>query len=183
MNFRTAAQTGVAVVSLLLCGLVAAPAATISVTYTYTVTASGDPTNPPLLGNGSGAILPLGNMTWSDIAFPNLATGAVTGTFNATFANGTLFGNLFEQADLSAPLNAVPITQTLDVTGGTGAFLGYAGTLTGGGVANLLAFEPSTNTGTGVLNTTPEPGSIALLAIGALSLAACKRFRRRETLI
>jgi hypothetical protein len=160
-----------------LCAVVTAPAATISVTYTYNVTATGDPTNPPLIGNGTGAIVPLGNMTWRDVAFVNLATGAVTGTFSATFANGTLFGNLFEQADLSAPPTAVPISQTLEVTGGTGAFLWYNGRLMGGGIANLVSGEPSTNTGAGTLTTTPEPRSLVLLPTGLLCFLAY-RWRR-----
>jgi len=174
MNFRTVVKNA-ACVSFILCAVVTAPAATISVTYTYNVTATGDPTNPPLIGNGTGSILPLGAMTWRDMAFVNLATGAVTGTFTATFANGSLFGNLFEQADLSAPPTAVPITQTLEVTGGTGAFLWYNGRLTGGGIANLVSGEPSTNTGAGTLNTTPEPESLVFLPIGLMCLVAYRK--------
>ncbi len=179
MNLRTAVLKNAGCVFCMLCAVVTAPAATISVTYTYSVTATGDPTNPPLIGNGTGSILPLGIMTWRDMAFVNLATGAVTGTFTATFANGTLFGNLFEQADLSAPPTAVPITQTLEVTGGTGAFLWYNGRLTGGGIANLVSGGPSTNSGAGTLNTTPEPGSLVLLPIGLMCLVAY-RWRHRQ---
>ncbi len=80
MNFRAAVKSAVCV-SLILCAVGTASAATISVTYTYNVSATGHPTNPPLIGNGTGLILPLGTMTWRDVAFPNLATGAVTGTF------------------------------------------------------------------------------------------------------
>lgn len=166
MNFRTACS-----VFFILCAVVTAPAATISATYTYNVTATGDPTNPPLIGIGTGSILPLGTMTWRDMAFPNLATGAVTGTFTATFATGTLFGNLFEQADLSAPPTAVPFTQTLEVTGGTGAFLWYNGRLTGSGTSNFVTGIGS-NSGSGTLNTTPEPGSLALVAMALLCLVA-----------
>jgi hypothetical protein len=109
-----------------------------------------------------------------DMGFPNLATGVLTGTFTMTFANGTLFGNLFEQGDFSAPPTAVPVTQTLEVTGGTGAFLWYNGTLTGGGTLNFTtgALSPS---GSGTLNTTPEPGAIALLPIGLLCLVAYRK--------
>lgn len=174
MNFRPALKSA-ACTSFVLCAVVTAPAATISATYTYSVTASGDPTSGPLMGNGSGSITPLGAMTWRDVANVNLATGAVTGTFTATFANGTIFGDLLEQADLSAPPTAVPIAQTLVVTGGTGAFLWYNGRLTGGGVANLVSGAPSTNTGAGTLNTTPEPAAIALLPIGLLCLVAYRK--------
>jgi|SRR5689334_11967597 len=174
MNFRTALKSADCMF-FILCAVVTAHAATISATYTYSVTATGDPTSGPLMGNGSGSIVALGVMTWMDVANVNLATGAVTGTFTATFANGTLFGDLFEQADLSAPPTAVPITQTLLVTGGTGAFLWYNGRLTGGGIANLVSGEPSTNSGAGTLNTTPEPAAIALLPIGLLCLVAYRK--------
>jgi hypothetical protein len=159
-----------------LCAVVTAQAATINATYSYSVTATGDPTSGPLMGNGNGSIIPLGAMTWRDVANVNLVTGAVNGTFTATFANGTLFGDLLEQADLSAPPTAVPIAQTLVVTGGTGAFLWYNGRLTGGGIANLASGEPSTNTGSGTLNTTPEPGAVALLPMGLLCLIAYRKF-------
>ena len=181
MNIRTGALRGVGWLFFMLCAVVTAPAATISVSYTYNVTATGDPTNPPLIGIGTGSILPLGTMTWRDMAFPNLSTGAVTGTFTATFANGTLFGNLFEQADLSAPPTAVPLTQTLEVTGGTGAFLWYNGTLTGSGTSNFV-INLGSNSGTGTLNTTPEPGSIALFPMGLMCLVAYRRWVARKRL-
>jgi len=177
MSVKTVVLKNAGRVFMILCAVVTAPAATINATYTYNVTATGDPTNPPLIGNGTGSIVPLGTMIWKDMAFVNLATGAVTGTFTATFANGTLFGDLFEQADLSAPPTAVPISQTLAVTGGTGAFLWYNGRLTGGGIANLVTGGPSTNSGAGTLNTTPEPGSLVLFPTGFLCLLAY-RWRR-----
>ncbi|MFL6417416.1 MAG: hypothetical protein ACJ74Y_17310 [Bryobacteraceae bacterium] len=174
MNFRTALKSA-GCVFFILCAVVAAPAATITVTYELTVTGSGDPTNPPLIGNGTGSISPLGNLIWRDMGFPNFATGLLTGTFTATFANGTLFGNLFEQADLSAPPNATPAVQTLEVTGGTGAFLWYNGTLTGTAIANFVDPVPFTPSGSGTLNTTPEPAAIALLPMGLLCLVAYRK--------
>ena len=181
MNLRTSLRAIGCIFSVLcFCAGLSAPAATINATYTVTVTASGDPTNPPLIGNGAGSVVPLGSMTWRDMAFPNLATGAVTGTFTATFANGTLFGNLFEQLDFSAPPTAVPFTQILEVTGGTGAFLWYNGRLTGSGTANLVTDDPSTVSGSGTLNTTPEPASIALLPIGLLCFVAYRKRTLRK---
>jgi hypothetical protein len=54
MNFRTALKSA-ACTSFVLCAVVTAPTATISATYTYSVTASGDPTSGPLAGNGGGS--------------------------------------------------------------------------------------------------------------------------------
>jgi hypothetical protein len=174
MNFRTALRSA-GCMFFILCAVVTAPAATIDVTYALTVTASGDPTNPPLIGNGTGSVVPLGSVTWTDMGFPNLETGALTGTFTMTFADGTLFGNLSEQLDLSAPPNAIPITQIIDVTGGTGAFLWYNGRLTGTGTLNLVTPGPFSPSGSGTLNTTPEPEGIALLPIGLLCLVAYRK--------
>ena len=154
-------------VFLFLSAVVTAPAAAINVTYQYSGFGTGDPTNPPLIFNGSGSVVPLGSMTWMDMGFPNLATGTVTGTFAMMFSNGTLGGNFDEQVDLSSPPDAVQLTQVIHVTGGTGAFLWYNGTLTGSASGSLItgAFSYS---GVGTLNTTPEPASIALLPIGAM---------------
>jgi hypothetical protein len=97
-------------------------------------------------------------------------------TFTTTFVNDTLFGNLFEQADLSAPPTAVPFTQNLEVTGGAGAFLWYNGRLTGSGTSNFVTSIGS-NSGSGTLNTTPEAVSAALLPIGFMCLLAYRRYR------
>ena len=149
-----------------------AQAATINVTYSVSGTGSGDPTNPPLIGNVTGSLVPLGSITWRDMIFPNLATSTGEGTFTMTFGNGdTLFGSIHEQLDFSFPPDAIPVTQILDVTGGTGAFLWYSGRLTGGGTGNFVTGTFFTS-GSGTLNTTPEPGSVALLSIGLLCLVA-----------
>ncbi|HSU31536.1 MAG TPA: PEP-CTERM sorting domain-containing protein [Bryobacteraceae bacterium] len=173
MNIRTCLRPPIfAFGTLWFCLALSAQAATISVTYAISATGSGDPTNPPLFGNGTGSLVPLGSMTWRDMSFPDLATGANVGTFTMTFANGdTLVGALHEQLDLSSPPTAAAFTQTLDVTGGTGSFFWYNGTLTGSGTANLVA-GPFSVSGSGTLNTTPEPGSLALLPLGLLSLVA-----------
>ena len=176
MNRRTCLRAAsFAFGTLWFCAGLSAQAATISVTYSINAIGSGDPTNPPLFGNGTGSLVPLGTMTWMDMSFPNVATGANVGTFTMTFASGdTLVGILHEQLDLSSPPTAVALTQTLDVTGGTGAFLWYNGTLTGNGTANIIA-GPFSVSGSGTLNTTPEPGSVALLSIGLLCLVAYRK--------
>lgn len=184
MDLRRCLGTlGCALATLCLGAGLSAQAATINATYASTVFATGDAANSPLIGSGSGSVPPLGNMTWSDRAFPNLTTGAVEGTFTMTFANGsTLFGNLQEQIDFTAPPDAAPITQTLNITGGTGAFLWYNGTLTGSGIADLVGDTGVSISGAGTLNTAPEPGSVALLAMGLLCLTAyCKRALRSRS--
>src|SRR3954469_7295788 len=163
----------------ILCAAVTAPAATISSTYAYTAGVTGNLANPPLIGTGSGSIVPLGSMAWSDRAFPNLATGVSTGTFTMTFNNGTLFGDFRGQTDITTPPTATLLTQVLNVTGGTGAFVWYNGTLTGSGVLNRVTSQESLS-GAGTLNTTPEPAAIALLPIGLLCLVAYRRWAAQK---
>jgi hypothetical protein len=154
-------------------------AATTNVTYVYSGTASGDPLNPPLIGAATGSLLPLGGMIWSDMAFPNLDTGAVDGTFKMTFTEGdTLFGTLHYEGDFSS-FPIVPFTQLLTVTGGTGALLYYHGTLTGTEIANLDANTISA-LGGGTLDTVPEPESVILFGTGLACLLA---YRERRLLI
>ena len=63
---------GWALATLCFVAGVSAGAATISVTYSYTLTSkSGDPSHPPLICAGSESLLPLGDMAWSDRSFPD----------------------------------------------------------------------------------------------------------------
>ncbi len=66
------------------------------------------------------------------------------------------------------------ITQLLTVTGGTGAFLLYHGTLTGIELENQTN-GTFTSSGGGTLETTPEPESIVLLGTGLASLLAYQK--------
>jgi hypothetical protein len=110
--------------------------------------------------------------------FPNLATGAGDGTFKMTFTDGdTLFGTAHYQGDFST-FPIVPFTQLLTVTGGTGEFLLYHGTLTGLEISNQLDGS-FTSSGGGTLETTPEPESIVLFGTGLASLLA---YRKRALL-
>jgi hypothetical protein len=89
---------------LILASIVSVPAqaATINVAYSLSGAGAGDVLNPPLIGSATGSLTPLGNVTWSDMLFPNLATAAGDGTFKMTFTDGdTLFGTLHEQGDFS----------------------------------------------------------------------------------
>ncbi len=180
MDSRTFLPAAVCALALSFCAAITAQAATINVTYAYSIeTSSGDPLNLPIIGNGTGSVNPLGSMTWMDIiTSANLATGEAGGTFTMTFSTGdTLFGTLQEQLDLSSP-PIVPFTQILNVTGGTGALLLYRGTLTGGGTVNLAEGTASAS-GAGTLDTIPEPESVILLGAGLACLLA---YRKRALL-
>jgi hypothetical protein len=113
------------------------------------------------------------------MVFPDLTLGTGDGTFKMTFADGdTLFGTLHYVPDFSQ-FPIVPITQLLTVTGGTGAFLWYHGTLTGVELSNQND-GTFTSSGSGTLDTseTPEPQSIALLGTGLAYLLAHRKWAR-----
>lgn len=164
--------------ALSFCAVTAAVAETINVTYSLTGSGGGDPLNPPLIGTATGSLLPLGSITWSDMIFPDLATGTGDGTFKMTFTDGdTLFGTAHYVGDFST-FPIVPFTQLLTVTGGTGALFYYHGTLTGLEISNQLD-GTFTSSGAGTLDTVPEPGSIVLLGTGLAGLLA---YRKRALL-
>jgi hypothetical protein len=168
------------VLSFGVCTASTAQATAINLTYAYNIeSSSGDPMHLPIIGNGTGMVNPLGNMTWMDvITAANPATGQAGGTFTMTFSSGdTLFGTLHEHLDLSSPPIA-PFTQVLHVTGGTGALLLYRGTLTGGGTVNLEQSIASAS-GSGTLNTVPEPDAIVLMGTGLTCLRVYRNRARQ----
>src|SRR5215469_18194207 len=74
----------------------------INVTYSLSGSGGGDPLNPPLIGNATGTLSPLGSVTWSDQVFPDFTAGTGTGTFKMTFTDGDmLFGTLLYVPDFS----------------------------------------------------------------------------------
>jgi hypothetical protein len=178
VNSRTFLPVVACALTLSFCASIAVRADVINVTYSLSGSGGGDPSNPPLIGNATGSLSPLGSIVWSDLIFPDLATGAGDGTFKMAFEDGdTLFGTAHYQGDFST-FPIVPFTQLLTVTGGTGALVFYHGTLTGLEVSNQLDGS-FTSSGGGTLNTTPEPGSVVLFGTGLASLLA---YRKRALL-
>jgi len=179
VNSRNFLPVVACALALSFCAATTAPAETINATYSLSGSGGGDPLNPPLIGNATGSLLPLGSVIWSDQVFPDLSTGAGIGTFKMTLTDGdTLFGTLLFQGDFSKfPL--VPFTQLLTVTGGTGALLYYHGTLTGLEISNQLD-GTFTSSGAGTLETTPtpEPSSLALFGSGLVAVAGMVSKRR-----
>ena len=163
-----------ALFSLMLVAL--SSAATIDVTMSKTqLPPTQDPVTGAGLGSGSGTLAPLGVMSWSDRGFLDSTGTAFNGTFTMTFANGTLFGNLGETIDPSGAPTAILINQRMNVTGGTGAFLWYNGLITASGTINATASTGALFSGTGTLNTTPEPASFLLAAPALAGLWLMRR--------
>jgi hypothetical protein len=106
-------------------------------------------------------------VTYSDHSVINLITGLLNGTFTMTFANGNmLLGNLFEDVSQVNPTGGTggAFTQRFTFTGGTSAFAGATGSLSGAGVAGI----GGSASGSGTVNApaVPEPASAALLLSG-----------------
>ena len=139
--------------------------------YSQTFTGDGDDTT-------YGAFTP---SSLSSIDFshpPNITISG--GTFTETFAGGTLLGTGSGAGTASGQGTA---TFTLDyvITGGTGFFAGATGeiTLTGTITQTSPTTESISNGSYTGSFTTPEPSSLALIALGAAGLAAYG-FRRQR---
>lgn len=174
MNQRSLQLAAACALALSFGAASTAQAARIPVSYAYNVSYSREPMAPPLLGLGEGSVTPLGSMTWEETGFQDYPARDIEGTFTMTFSTGdTLFGTFHYIGNFFRP-PVVPFTQSLYVTGGTCALVGYQGPLTGEGVLSVddAIASPS---GTGVLYTTPEPESFILSGIGIACLLAYRK--------
>ncbi|HLK60624.1 MAG TPA: hypothetical protein VKU00_28940 [Chthonomonadaceae bacterium] len=101
------------------------------------------------------------------------------GTFQDTFAGGTLFGTVTGSGHVVSP-GVVDLMDHDVITGGTGIFAGATGDIFT--TASVDRTSPTTFTGnvdyTGDLVLTPEPCSLGLLAGGLLVPGAMLLFRR-----
>ncbi len=175
---------------------VPARAGTISINYSFT----GGLIPPPVIsggfvdvnGAGTGSVSqwnPLLNAVWNPVTFDtmdhvSLATGLNNGSFNMTFANGSMLsGMLFEDDSMvNLATGTGPFTQTLTFTSGTGEFAGVTGFTSGEGSVNAGVYTLS---GSGYLTApgllAPEPGSIAFVFGGVIFITLRSRRQRSET--
>ena len=174
--------------------IVSARAGTIGISYNL----SGGPTGPPVVSgttlildglftgsvsSGNPALNAAWNpVTYSDHSVADLTTGLLNGTFSVTFANGdVLFGTVAEDVSaLVASGGTGPFTQTFTFTGGTGEFVGASGSTSGGGIATSTG---STVSGSGILTAVgvnaPEPGAVALVVGGLVTIVMKRRIQRQ----
>src|SRR5581483_4540352 len=115
---------------------------------------------------------------YSDQSVLDLTTGLLNGNFSLVLADGdTLSGTIFEDDSVidASPSQTGPFPQTLTFTGGTGAFAGATGSVSGQGFLGTTSFTVS---GSGTINTpsVPEPAPATLL-VGGLALLSIRWWR------
>lgn len=182
----------VAMVALML-PLSAARANTIAITYSLSGTGTvvgSTATTLTLDTVAAGSILSSSsalNTAWNPVSFSELCTldfttNLLQGNFTITLQDGdTLLGtDLEDQSAVDAsPDGTGPYTQVLTFTGGTGKFAGVTGSASGDGFVGTSSF---TESGSGTLNTAPEPGPAVLLLTGlaGLGFGVTRRRLRRH---
>ncbi len=166
-------------VAALIAFAIPAEAGSIAITYNLTGTGtvqSATDTTLTLVASANGSILS-GNsgldaawnpVSYSDVSVLDFTTNLLNGNFTMTFADGdTLTGNVFEDqtAPDTSPTQTGPFSQSLTFTGGTGAFAGASGSVSGQGFLGTTEFTVS---GSGNVNTpaVPEPATESLLICG-----------------
>lgn len=175
------------VLSAFILGTVCIPAKAESIAITYTLTGTGTvvgatDTTLTLDAQAAGSVLsadPGLNVAWNPVSYSDesvldLTTGNLNGTFTMLFQDGdTITGNVFEDDSAvdASPSQTGPFPQTLTFTGGTGAFAGAAGSVSGLGFLGTTTF---TVTGSGLVDAPaiPEPASPSLILAGLALLIA-----------
>ena len=107
---------------------------------------------PNLLSNGTaqGTATDLGRFAMTFTAVVDLATGAGTGTYNFTAANGDLLSATFSGVGVNIEPNVASITELATIVGGTGRFAHATGTFT---VHRIITFDEVGNaSGSGSLD-------------------------------
>jgi PEP-CTERM motif len=133
----------------------------------------------------------LGSGTFDLVAYAsedivNMATGAGTGTNVFTAANGDrLFGSFSVQIVPTAVPGTVDLLGLTTFTGGTGLFAGATGSADFSGTAVFTS--PTTALASlnfdGSVAVVPEPGSLALMALGLSALPLLVRRRTRASAV
>jgi hypothetical protein len=176
--------------ALALTGALAAPArADFNTTGTLSGDATLTPTGTPgvFVQNftGTGDDTTFGaftTTTQSTIDFRNPPSVLITdGMLTQTFSNGMLFA-AGSGSGTANGMGMATATFDLIITGGTGFFLGAKGTETVTTTITLTSPTTTSVTGsyTGSISVVPEPGSLALSAMGAAVAAAVSLLRRRR---
>jgi hypothetical protein len=171
----------------------AGPAQADSIAVTYNLTGMGTVENETdttltLAANANGSILSgtsnldaaWNPVSYSDLSVLDFTTNLLNGNFTLLLADGdTLTGTIFEDQTIpdTSPTQTGPFSQILTFTGGTGAFAGANGSVSGQGFLGATEF---TVVGSGKINTpeAPEPTTVTLFAFG-LALASTKWWRPR----
>ena len=118
----------------------------------------GTPVAPPFAVarvTAAGNATLLGDLTFVQVVTVNTATGAGSGSFQFTAANGdTVYGSIVGQARLTAP-GVLTILETATIEGGTGRFDGATGSVSVTRVKNPATGE----TACSFEGTISSPGS------------------------
>jgi len=143
-GFRCAASLALAVVAVLaLAGPVAA-GEHVPLKGGYEGEDIGTLVVPPIASarvTAAGNSTQLGNFTFVELVTVNTATGAGSGVFEFTAANGdTVYGTIVGQARLTAP-GVLTILETATIEGGTGRFDGATGSFSVSRVKNPATGE------------------------------------------
>ena len=144
-RFRCVASLALAVAVLTLAGPVAA-GEQVPFKGGYEGEDIGTIVAPPIAAarvTAAGNATHLGNFEFVELVTVNTATGAGSGVFEFTAANGdTVYGTIVGQARLTAP-GVLTILETATIEGGTGRFEGATGSFNVSRVKNPATGETS----------------------------------------